>query len=307
MKIAVIVPCLNEEVAISHTLNSIRLVVPGADIYVIDNGSTDRTAEIATISGALVLREPQRGKGFAVRRALSVIPDQYDAYFMVDGDHTYDVTRLPEAILLIVDQGYDLVVGKRFINQTEGARQHEFKFGHTLGNKFLTKAFRLLFGVSITDTLSGWRVMSPGYIRSFAGGASGFDIEAELNVHCYSISAAVTEIPVLYRGRMLDSHSKLHTYRDGWLILKRNLRLYRSEKPLTAYSLLALPWASFSAVLMFRVIETFQRTKLVPHFPSLIAAVGMFTVACNLWVTGMILEKTRQTKVALARLNYRRR
>ena len=307
MKIAVIIPCLNEEVSIARTIHSIQNLGLETSIYVVDNGSSDKTSQIARNMGAVVLNEPQKGKGFAIRRGFSCIPDVFDAYFMVDGDDTYEVLGLENAVGLVVHEGYDLVVGKRTVGSTDDERKTEFKFGHSLGNKFLSLAFQVLFRIPISDTLSGWRVMSPGYVRSFAGGASGFDIEAELNAHCHTINASVRETPVIYRGRMADSHSKLRTYKDGLLIFRRNFRLYRSEKPLSAYSLLAFPWAFASTILLYRVIETFQQTKLVPHFPSLIASVGMFIVACNLLVTGMILEKTRQIRVVIARASYVRR
>ena len=307
MRIAAVIPCLNEELSIARTIGAIQILNLPIDIFVVDNGSSDQTTQVASELGVVVLREPQRGKGFAVRRGFSIIPDQYEVYFMVDGDDTYDISGLPQAISLILEDGYDLVIGRRITGTSSEQRKTEFKFGHSIGNKFLSLAFRFLFRIQISDTLSGWRVMSAGYVRSFAGGASGFDIEAELNAHCHTINASVIEVPVVYQGRHEDSHSKLRTYKDGWIIFRRNFRLYRSEKPLAAYSILAFPWAFVSSILLYRVVETFQRTNLVPHFPSLIAAVGMFVVACNLWVTGMILERTRQIRVAISRATYVRR
>jgi glycosyltransferase involved in cell wall biosynthesis len=307
MKIAAIIPCLNEELSISRTIKGIRETGLAVDIYVVDNGSTDNTVAVAESSGALVIREPQRGKGFAIRKAFSTIANGYDVFFMVDGDDTYGVDTLPEAVRLVVIEGYDLVVGKRSLkNSVNELRKKEFKFGHSIGNWLLSGTFKTLFRIPISDTLSGWRVMSPGYVRSFSGGASGFDIEAELNAHCYTIKAAVAEVSVTYQGRMQDSHSKLNTYKDGWIILRRNVRLYRSERPLIAYSILALPWALLSSVLLYRVLDTYQEIGTVPRFPSLIAGVGLFIVACNLWVTGMILEKTRQIRVAIARSLFAR-
>jgi glycosyltransferase involved in cell wall biosynthesis len=305
MRIAALIPCLNEEVSISNTISAIKETSLDIDIYVIDNGSSDNTIAIAESSGALVIREPQKGKGFAIRRGFSAIPNTYDAYFMVDGDDTYGLESLPEAAKLIYTDGYDLVVGKRLIKESvKSLRKTEFKFGHSLGNWLLSNVFKTLFRIPITDTLSGWRLMSPGYVRSFSGGASGFDIEAELNAHCYTISAAVIEVPVSYQGRMQDSHSKINTYKDGWRILLRNIRLYRSERPLIAYSLLAAPWALISSIILYSIFITYQELGTVPKFPSLIAAVGLFIVACNLWVTGMILERTRQIRVSIARSLY---
>jgi glycosyltransferase involved in cell wall biosynthesis len=307
MRIAALIPCLNEEISISRTIAAIKETGLEVDVYVIDNGSSDNTVLVAESSGARVLREPQRGKGFAIRRAFSKVPSDYDAFFMVDGDDTYGVESLSEAAHLVSVEGYDLVVGKRIVKDSVSAlRKREFKFGHSLGNWLLSGTFKTLFRIPISDTLSGWRVMSPGYVQSFSGGASGFDIEAELNAHCYTIKAAVAEVSVTYQGRMEDSHSKLNTYRDGWIILRRNIRLYRAERPLIAYSILALPWALLSGILLYRVLGTYQEIGTVPRFPSLIAAVGLFIVACNLWVTGMILEKTRQIRVAIARSLYSR-
>jgi len=307
MKIAAVIPCLNEENSIVQTIEGIRKVTPGLDIWVVDNGSTDQTVKMAESTGVFVLREPQQGKGFALRRGFTSIPDGYGAYFMVDGDDTYGVTELTRAIKLIEIDGYDVVIGRReapALPPTD--RKIEYRFGHSLGNKFLTSVFTKLFGIQISDTLSGWRLMSSGYVKSFSGGNSGFEIEAELNAHCYTINAAVTEIPVSYTGRLIDSHSKLNTYKDGFLILRRNLRLYRSERPLLAYTLLSIPWFLISGILVIPILLTYQETQLVPRFPSLIVAVGTFIVACNLWIAGMILEKTRQIRTAMARELYSR-
>lgn len=305
MTLAVIIPCLNEEISIAHTIKSIRQFYPEIDVFVIDNGSTDATSAIASQCGALVLFEPQRGKGYAVRSAFARIPKNYSAYFTVDGDDTYGFENLSTAVELVKNSGYDLVIGRREIDPNQGEdRRKVFKFGHSAGNQLLTFLFRVLFGMPITDTLSGWRVMSPGFVKSFVGGASGFDIEAELNVHGFSIRAAVTEVPVSYKGRAISSSSKLRTYRDGWIILRRNLRLFQSERPLIAFGFLAAPWFLGSASLIIPVLHTYQNFHIVPRFPSLIAAVGLFIVGSNLWLAGIILEKTRLIRVSVLRSNY---
>ena len=305
MKLAVVIPCLNEENSIAQTILSVQQMGLDADIYVIDNGSTDRTAQIARKHSAYVLREPQKGKGFALRRGITGIPDIYDVYFMVDGDDTYEISPIIDALALIEDGGFDMVIGRRVSDLEKNAgRSSGYRFGHVLGNKLLTYSFRFLFKLEITDTLSGWRVMSRPFVRSFSGGASGFDIEAELNAHCQTLSAAVTEVQVKYRGRLENSASKLRTYKDGLIILRKNLRLFRSERPLLAYSLMSAPWLSAGILLSNRVFQTYLEIRLVPQFPSLIAAVGFFVIACNLWVTGMILEKTRQTRVSISRLYF---
>ena len=304
MALAVIIPCLNEEVSIAKTIAKIKLVEKDANIIVIDNGSTDKTVEEANKAGAKVLHEPKKGKGYAIRRGLNSLPKNTDAVFMVDGDNTYDVSRLREAFDLVLNRGYDLVIGVRKTEDNSILESKEFRFGHSLGNKFLTKLFKFLFKIKISDTLSGWRVMSKGFVDSFPGGDSEFEIEAEINAHAHTINASVIEIPVNYFARDLASQSKLRTYRDGWAILRRNLRLYKSEKPTIAYNLLALPWFAASVALIWIVLSDYFQSGLVPKFPSLIAGVGCFIIACNLWVTGMILEKVRLQRVALARFAY---
>ena len=304
MALVAIIPCLNEEVSIAKTIEKIKAVIKHSTVIVIDNGSSDKTVEEAIKAGAKVLHEPKKGKGYAIRRGLNSLPKDTDAVFMVDGDNTYDVARLEEAYNLVSNRGFDLVVGVRQTEEISVLVSKEFRFGHSLGNKFLTKLFKLLFKIKITDTLSGWRVMSKGFVDSFPGGDSEFEIEAEINAHAHTINASVAEIPVNYFARDLASQSKLRTYRDGWAILRRNLRLYKSEKPTVAYNLLALPWFGASVALIWIVLSDYFKSGLVPKFPSLIAGVGCFIIACNLWVTGMILEKVRLQRVALARFVY---
>ena len=307
MKVVAIIPCFNEELSIANTIRSIRSANNKLEIIVVDNGSTDNTVLIAKKSGARVLREPKKGKGFAVRRAFANLPKEAEIVFIVDGDDTYGIENLGKAIKLVLVDGYDMVVGARkTVNSNDSTRKAEFRIGHSFGNLILSSVFRKLFKIDIADTLSGWRVLSRSFVDSFPGGDSAFEIEAELNAHAFTLSAAVCEVPVDYIGRLDGSNSKLRTYRDGWLILRRNFRLYKSERPMLAYSLLSTPWILISAILLIRVLNTYFETGLVPQFPSLIAAVGGFIVSCNLWVTGMILERVRLQRVALARFAYSR-
>lgn len=305
-KIAAIIPCLNEEASIAATIQAIRVEVPECRIIVVDNGSTDNTTQKALSAGAEVIYEPQKGKGFAVRRGFNRLPNDLDAIFIVDGDSTYEIAPIHIGISKIVNDGFDMVVGKRIIVQDlQEKKGREYRPGHTTGNQLLSLLFMKLFRIQLTDTLSGWRLFSPGFIHSFPGGASEFEIEAELNVHAYALTAAVAEIPVRYSERVQGSQSKLRTYRDGWKILRRNYSLYRSERPSIAFNILALPWIVISVVLGYRVISEYLSTNLVPKFPSLIAAVGAFIIASNLWVTGMILERVRLQRVAFIRFQYR--
>ena len=302
INVVALIPCFNEELTITQTIHGVRKHLRQANIIVVDNASTDKTAEVARRAGAVVIHEPRPGKGYAIRRALSAIPHNVDAIFMVDGDDTYGYKALSEAIDLIVYSGFDMVVGERVPSiATTTNRKASFRTGHATGNLVLSQLFKILFRIKISDTLSGWRAMSPGFFFSFQGGNSQFEIEAELNAHAYLTSANIIGIPVEYQGRIHGSASKLRTYRDGARIFHRNIVLFKNERPLVAYSLLSFPWLAASLLLFYRVLKTYFQTKLVPQFPSLIVGMGLFILACNLWVTGMVLERTRLTRVALAR------
>lgn len=300
-----IIPCLNEELSIVDTIKSIKQVTSSIDIWVIDNMSSDKTSELAASEGAVIIRCNQIGKGFALRRAFSLVKDNYSAIFIVDGDATYSVDALPAAIELIKNDGFDMVIGKRVdtTNMSVG-RTAIYRLGHRAGNQFLSSVFRFLFKIKITDIFSGWRVVSPGFLKSFMGGNSGFEIEAELNTHAYVLSAAVIEIPVQYYGRKIGSSSKLKTYSDGMKIVRKQLKLFRNEKPLLAFSILASPWLFAGGYLFNRVVNEYLVTGLVPRFPSLIAATGMFILAGLLWIAGVILERVRLLRVYHARLMY---
>ncbi len=301
----VIIPCLNEAESIRATIREIRSVVPEAIVAVVDNGSTDKTIEVALSENVTVWSEPLKGKGFAVRHGFVRIPDSCDVVFITDGDDTHSIAPLAEALTLVRERGYDMVVGKRVPDEvTDSTRSESFRFGHNLGNFLLTRTFRTLFPVPISDTLSGWRLMSRGFVMSFTGGDSGFEIETELNAHAYLIKCPVAEVVVPYRGRGEASFSKLNTFSDGFRILRKNLKLFRSERPYIAFSITALPWAIVSALLLLRSLIDYFDTGLVPHFPSLVVSVGSFLVGALLWVTGMILERVRISREAFARFIY---
>ena len=303
MKVIALIPCLNEELSVVNTISELRSVYPSIQITVIDNGSTDLTIEKAIQSGANVIREPRRGKGYAVNTGFNAIPDDTTAVFMVDGDATYGFENLGHAIDLITVSGYDMVVGKRKNDSTHSASQ-SYRRGHRFGNWVLTQIYQKLFGIKLEDTLSGWRLMSTPFVKSFPGSASSFEIEAELNVHAYNLNSAVTEVDANYRERVEGSSSKLNTYKDGWLILKRNISLYKSERPSVAFKLLGLPWLIASFILISFPVADYLKSGEVARFPSLIAAVGAFIISTNLWVTGMILERVRLQRVAQLKFRY---
>lgn len=300
-----IIPCLNEEASIVETINSIKIIVPDIDIWVIDNKSSDNTVDLAISAGAKVIKCEQTGKGFAIRKAFTLVDKNYHAIFMVDGDSTYSINSLPEAIKLVTDYGYDMVVGQRI--DSSGKQQNriaKYRFGHKTGNKILSLLFSSLFGIQLSDIFSGWRVFSPGFVKSFMGGNSGFEIEAELNTHAFTLSAAVAEVSVEYFGRKVGTKSKLKTYPDGFRIIRKQLSLFRNEKPLLAFSMLSIPWIFAAGILFNTVINEYLQTGLVPKFPSLIAATGMSILAGLLWIAGVILERVRLLRVYQARTIY---
>lgn len=305
ISVFVILPALNEEASILETIDQVQKVISNAKILVVDNGSTDRTFEIVKSKGIDICREPKLGKGFAVRRAFSMMPADSCCVFMLDADSTYSVEEFGYARDLVSNWGYDMVVGnRRVIRSEDQPRKIEYRRGHVIGNWAITKLSSMLHPVGILDSLSGWRVMSPRFVRSFTGGASGFEIEAELNAHAYLLKCGVTNIDVKYRGRKSDSHSKLKTYRDGVKIVRMNLKIFRSNRPLLAFSLISTPWLGFSFFSIGRAIEGYVRTGLVLQFPSLIAGVGTFLVGVLLVISGIVLERLKEIRTAISRHAY---
>ena len=303
MSTFVVIPCLNEQETIREVVSEIKKYLPNSKVVVVDNGSHDDTVIMARKAGAIVVNEPTKGKGFAVRKAFSLIPTGTTSIFMVDGDATYGLEAINEAVEMVELFGFDMVVGKRLVSKTT-QKTLEYRPGHKLGNLFLSKIFQNLFQVHISDTLSGWRVMSVGFVKSFPGGASRFELEAELNAHVHSLNTSVGEIEVSYSERPPNSHSKLRTYSDGFLILRRNLSLFKNSRPLLAFSLLATPWLVVGTTLIVKVIAEYLKIKLVPHFPSLIVGVTCVLVSSLLWTAGIIIERIRLQRCDLMRLVY---
>lgn len=306
MSLLVIIPCFNEGLSIQQTIASIREAHHSAQIIVIDNASTDDTAEKARQSGVQVAYESRPGKGFAFRRGLTFLNPEISAVLMVDGDATYGMEPLNRAISLVENEKFDMILGVRTSALNEsGARGNQYRSGHVIGNRALSLIFSKFFDLKINDALSGWRVFSPEFLFSFHGGNSGFELETELNAHVRSIGALIGELPVSYHGRLEGSESKLSTYRDGWKILRRNVQLVKNERPLFAFGSLATPWLFLSLFLLAGVLRDYFDTGLVPRFPSLIASVGSFAVSAQLWVTGMILERVKLNRNTTLQALYR--
>lgn len=300
--VAVIIPCHNEAASIAGVIDDVRSVLPNCTVVVADNASSDGTAQVAEERGATVLSEPRRGKGYAVRRLFAAV--EAKVYVLVDGDGTYDLQAAPRMIDMLENGALDMVVGVRVYSS--GLAAQRSRRGHELGNRFLTWIFQTLFRLEITDTLSGYRVMSRRFVKTFPSASMGFEVETDINVHAAVLGSPLRELPGAYISRPEGSASKLNTYRDGWRILRRNLRLFRDGRPALAFLIMASPWLLLSVGLMTYVFDFYFRTGTVANFPSLIAGVGAFLVFLNLWISGLVLERISRNRDEAVRLAYLR-
>jgi len=296
-RIAVILPCYNEEAAIGLTVAGFREALPDADIYVFDNNSADRTIEVAAQAGALVRREPMQGKGHVVRRMFADI--EADIYVMADGDATYDPTAAPAMIRRLMDEHLDMVVGAR-ASEVDAA----YRRGHRLGNRVLTGILARLFGRTFSDILSGYRVFSRRFVKSFPILSAGFEIETEISVHALELRMPVAEIVTQYGARPEGSASKLSTYRDGWRILGTILTLFRIERPVLYFGSLGAMLAVAAVILAEPLVVTYAQTGLVPRFPTAILVTGLAIVACLCFFAGMILDTVVRGRREMRRLAY---
>jgi len=305
-KVCVILPCFNESLTLPTVVGQIQKISSDIEILVVDNSSTDDSFNIASKLGVKVVREIKKGKGFAVKRGFLSLSENCKIVVIVDGDDTYSLANLISAINLVKDYNYDMIVGNR-INEADSSenRINVFRRGHRTGNLIFSKLSQLLHPSGVLDSLSGFRVLSRNFVESFTGGASEFEIEAELNAHAAFIKAAVGNIDVNYKGRPIGSESKLRTYRDGYKILLINFKIFRTYRPKIAYSLLAFLWITLSLSLGYKPFTEYFDTGLVPRIPSLIAAVGALVVSIQLWNTGMILERVNVAHVSQVRHNYK--
>ncbi len=297
LDIAVIVPCFNEEAAIGDVIDGFKNARDGITVYVYDNASTDNTIKVATEHGAVVRTEPSRGKGNVVRRMFADI--DADVFVMVDGDDTYDPGALNEMVDLLINEHCDLVTGKR-IEQHEDA----YRFGHRFGNRLLTTITTILFGRKSVDLLSGYRVMSRRFVKSFPAISSGFEIETELTIHALSLNLPMREVPTAYKERPAMSESKLNTYRDGVRILSTILLFTKEERPFLFFSSLALALAILSLALGIPVTLEFFDTGLVERFPTAILSASIMLLAFLSLTTGMVLDSVARGRRETKRLAY---
>jgi glycosyltransferase involved in cell wall biosynthesis len=297
LRIAVVLPCYNEAGAIEQTVHAFRASLPNATIYVYDNNSTDGSQKTAAEAGAIVRRVRQQGKGHVVRRMFADV--DADIYVMADGDATYDATAAPAMIQAMLDDNLDMVVGAR-----ESEVQAAYRRGHRLGNTVLTGLLRQLFGRSFTDVLSGYRVFSRRFVKSFPVLSVGFEIETEMSVHALELAMPVSEQVTAYCARPEGSVSKLSTWRDGWRILRTIVQLYRVERPFWFFGAIGLVLAFASLVLAAPLVRTWLVTGLVPRFPTAILVVGIMIVAFLNGMCGLILDTVVRGRREVRRLAY---
>ena len=296
-RIAVLLPCYNEEAAIGATVEGFRKALPGATVYVYDNNSRDRTKEVAAAAGAVVRTETQQGKGHVVRRMFADI--EADVYIMADGDLTYDPEAAPEMARMIAADRLDMVVGTRKHDAAEA-----YRGGHVIGNRIFTRLLSGLFGRSFTDIFSGYRVFSRRFVKSFPVLSEGFEIETEMSVHALELRMPVGEIETRYLARPEGSHSKLSTFRDGWRILKTIVTLYRIERPVLFFGGIGAILVAAALILALPLVFTYLETGLVPRFPTAILATGMTIVAVLSLFAGLILDTVTRGRREVRRLAY---
>lgn len=296
-RIAVLIPCYNEEVAVPRVIAAFRAALPEAEIFVYDNNSQDRTAEVARAAGATVRREPLQGKGHVVRRMFADI--EADVYVLVDGDDTYDATAAPEMVRLLLDERLDMVTGVRITDS-----QAAYRPGHRFGNRLLTGMVRLVFGDRIHDMLSGYRVFSRRFVKSFPALAEGFETETEFTVHALELKMPVGEVRTRYKERPPGSASKLNTIRDGIRILWTILGLVRRERPMPFFGILSALLFLAAAALFLPVLLTYLETGLVPRFPTFIAAATLAMLSFLSLACGLILDTVTRGRREAKRIAY---
>jgi glycosyltransferase involved in cell wall biosynthesis len=297
LRVAVVVPCHNEAATIAKVVGDFASALPGAVIHVFDNNSRDATAAQARAAGAQVHAVGLQGKGNVVRRAFADV--DADVYVMVDGDDTYDASAAPALVERLLGEGLDMVVGAR-----RDQAQAAYRPGHRFGNVLLTRCAGLLFGRSFEDMLSGYRVFSRRYVKSFAAHAQGFETETELAVHALQLRMPVAEVATAYGVRPEGSQSKLNTWRDGWRILMTIVKLFKAERPLLFFSVGFVACVLTSLGLAVPLLETYVQTGLVPRFPTAILCVALMLLGFLLLACGLILDTVTRGRIEAKHLAY---
>jgi glycosyltransferase involved in cell wall biosynthesis len=295
--IAVLVPCFNEELTVGQTVADFREALPLATVYVYDNNSTDRTIDAAKAAGAVVRNESRQGKGNVVRRMFADI--DADIYVLVDGDATYEAKAAPAMVRRAIEDNLDFINGARVSQKMEAYRR-----GHRFGNYILTALVRNIFGRQFTDMLSGYKVFSRRYVKSFPATSRGFEIETELTVHALELRMPSAEEFTAYGERPSGSVSKLSTFRDGARILRLIFDLVRNERPLQFFGLVGLVLLLVAMALAVPLAETYFETGLVPRLPTAILAVGLIIIGFLSCLAGLILDVVATMRREMKRLAY---
>lgn len=296
-RVACVIPCYNEQESIATVVRDLRAALPDARIVVYDNASTDATAQRALEAGAEVRLETRKGKGNVIRRAFADI--DADALLIIDGDDTYDASRAAEMVDLLFAGPYDQVVGVR-----RQVSDDAYRAGHAWGNRMLTGCVGAIFGREITDMLSGYRVFSRRWVKSFPALSREFETETEMTVHTLNLRLPVAELEVDFKDRPAGSESKLRTYRDGWRILRMIATLARRERPAEVHGVLAALVALVALVIGAPVILDFVQTHTVPRLPSAVLAATLMTISVLLLLLGLVLQAVTHARIEAARLAY---
>lgn len=296
-RVAILIPCRNEEAAIGKVVCDFQAAIPGAIVYVYDNNSTDHTKLEARAAGATVRDERLQGKGHVVRRMFADI--DADVYLLVDGDDTYDPAAAPGMLAMLVARQLDMVSAARC-----GAIQDAYRPGHRLGNALLSAIVTWAFGDGVTDLLSGYRVFSRRFVKSFPALSCGFETETEFTVHALALNMPVQEVRATYRNRAAGSASKLNTIRDGLRILRSIAALIQQEHPLQVFSFLAVVLVSLGISLGLPVVIEFLQTALVPRLPTAVLATGLVLLAALCLASGVILDALARGRKENKRLAY---
>lgn len=300
LRIALVIPCYNEESTVGRVVDEFRLMLPAIQCHVFDNNSTDQTVSVALRHGATVHPVRLQGKGNVVRRMFADV--EADIYVMVDGDATYDATGLPGHIEQMLAQQADMLLGAR-VDDLDAAGE-QYRRGHRLGNRLLTGTTMWIFGGAFSDMLSGYRLFSRRFAKSFAAHAHGFETETELTVHALELRMPSLELPVAYRARPEGSMSKLSTYKDGLRILRTIVRLILTERPLLLFCGVALVLTVVSLVIGTPIVLTFMETGLVPRLPTALLATGLMLSALLSTVCGILLDQVTVARREAKHLRY---
>lgn len=304
-KIAVLIPCYNEEKTVAKVIKDYKKVLPNADIYVFDNNSTDKTVEIAKKNGAIVRHEYKQGKGNVIRTMFKDI--DADCYLMIDGDDTYPSENAKEMCDYILDGKADMVIGDRLSSTYFQENKRPF---HNFGNVLVRGLINTLFHSNVRDIMTGYRAFSYEFVKTFPVLSKGFEIETEMTIHALDKNFLLKEIPVEYRDRPKGSVSKLNTYSDGFKVLKTIARLFKEYKPTIFFSLISLLFFIISLAFGIPVFVEYFKTGLVPRFPTLIFSGFMLTTSILLFVCGIILEvvvKKHRQLFELVLINIKKR